>query len=240
MSFYSRFAACYEQVFPFREEVYSFLLSHAGLAGSAVLDVGCGPGHYCGRFVYDGYRATGIDLDQAMISEAGRRYPEATFLCLDMRRARSAGSGFRCIYSIGNVLAHLPQEALFPFLETVHSMLLPGGSWIMQVMNWDAIMALQDYSFPEKSITLSGGPAVFQRRYTSIGPDSLIFSFSLRQATGEELFKERLTLYTVSSGELLRLHETAGFRNSAAYSDFSMNPVRSVPGSGLVMVFVKE
>ena len=45
MSFYSWFAPYYELVFPFREEVYSFLREHAGRYGSAVLDAGCGPGH---------------------------------------------------------------------------------------------------------------------------------------------------------------------------------------------------
>jgi SAM-dependent methyltransferase len=239
MSFYSRFAACYEQVFPFREEVYRFLLYHAGSAGSAVLDVGCGPGHYCGRFVRDGYRATGIDLDESMIAEAVHRYPEAAFLSLDMREVHAAGRGFRCIYSIGNVLAHLRQEDLSPFLETVYDMLAPGGIWIMQVMNWDELAELQDYTFPDKKIASSLGPAVFQRRYTSIGPDSLIFSFSLRTATGEKLFDEQLPLYPVFRQEFVRFHESAGFRNSGAYSDFNMNPLRSEPGSGLVMVFEK-
>jgi SAM-dependent methyltransferase len=239
MSFYSQFAACYEQVFPFREEVYGFLLNHAGSAGSSVLDVGCGPGHYCGRFVHDGYRATGIDLDEAMINEARLNYSEAKFLRLDMRSANSAGNGFRCIYSIGNVLAHLRREDLFSFLETVHAMLVPGGCWIMQVMNWDALPASADYSFPEKTITSPGGVAVFRRSYTSIGPESLKFSFSLQNASSEKLFDEQLDLYPVTCKDYLLLHDAAGFRNLAAYSDFSLSPVRPVPGSGLVMVFMK-
>jgi SAM-dependent methyltransferase len=239
MSFYSQFAACYEQVFPFRKEVYGFLLDHAGSAEGSVLDVGCGPGHYCGRFVHDGYRATGIDLDEAMINEARRHYPDATFLCLDMRSASTAGNGFQCIYSIGNVLAHLRQEDLFPFLETVHAMLVPGGCWIMQVMNWDALAGLADYTFPEKTITSPGGPAVFQRSYSLIGAESLMFSFSLRQASGEKLFEERFNLFPVTRRDYLRLHDAAGFRNIAAFSDFSLSPVRLVPGSGLVMVFLK-
>ena len=50
MSFYSDFAPYYELVFPFREQVYSFLREHAGVSDGAVLDAGCGPGHYCGMF----------------------------------------------------------------------------------------------------------------------------------------------------------------------------------------------
>lgn len=239
MSLYSRFAACYEQVFPFREEVYAFLLSHAGQAGGAVLDVGCGPGHYCGRFGQDGYQATGIDLDEVMIAEAGRHYPGVLFRCLDMKRVKSSGSGFSCIYSIGNVIAHLRREDVFAFIESVHAMLVPGGHWIIQVMNWDALITLRDYSFPEKTINTSDGSAVFQRRYSSITADSLIFSFSLRLTSGLELFDEQLNLYPVTCSEYLHLHEVAGFINLGQYSDFSMSPVRAVPGTGLVMVFEK-
>ncbi|NTU57886.1 MAG: class I SAM-dependent methyltransferase [Chlorobiaceae bacterium] len=240
MSFYSRFAACYEQVFPFREEVYRFLLGHAGPADGSVLDVGCGPGHYCGRFARDGYRATGLDLDEAMVVEAGRHYPEAEFLCLDMRSAKTAGRGFRCIYSIGNVLAHLHREDLAPFIDSVHGMLVPGGCWIMQVMNWDALMTVRDYRFPDKTLKADGVPAVFQRRYSNIGRDSLTFSFSLNRTSGAEIFSERFTLYPVSGQEYVELHDAAGFRRSGVYADFSESPVRSDPGSGLVMAFVRD
>ncbi|HWR01213.1 MAG TPA: class I SAM-dependent methyltransferase [Chlorobaculum sp.] len=239
MSLYSRFAACYEQVFPFREEVYAFLLSHAGMAGGAVLDVGCGPGHYCGRFGRDGYRAAGIDLDEVMIAEACRRYPGAVFRCLDMKSVSAAGSGFSCIYSIGNVVAHLRRSDVIAFIEAVHTMLVPGGHWIMQVMNWDALTTLQDFSFPEKTVHMAAGSAVFQRRYSSITENSLVFSFSLRQSSGIELFNEQLDLYPVTCNDYLQLHELAGFRNLGQYSDFSMSPVRAVPGTGLVMSFEK-
>ncbi|NTW52071.1 MAG: class I SAM-dependent methyltransferase [Chlorobiaceae bacterium] len=239
MSLYSRFAACYEQVFPFREEVYGFLKNHAGESGSAVLDIGCGSGHYCGRFGGEGYKAIGIDLDEVMIAEAGRHYPDASFLCLDMRSVKSAGSGFNCIYSIGNGLAHLHRNDLLPFIESVHGMLVPGGRWIMQVMNWDALLALREYSFPEKPIKIAEDSAVFHRGYSSITTDSLSFSFALRYASGKELFAEKITLYPVTCRHYHHLHEVAGFRCSGQYSDFSMNPVRAVPGTGLVMVFEK-
>jgi SAM-dependent methyltransferase len=54
MSLYSEFAPWYEQLFPFREEVYLFLSEYAGTSGSTILDAGCGPGHYCARFQHDG------------------------------------------------------------------------------------------------------------------------------------------------------------------------------------------
>jgi cyclopropane fatty-acyl-phospholipid synthase-like methyltransferase len=238
MTFYSGFAEDYERIFPFREEVYRFLLAHAGGAGGKVLDAGCGPGHYCGRFAADGYLTTGIDLDDAMMAEAGRRYPETTFRLLDMREIEVAGSGFQCIYSIGNVMSHLRQAELPGFIGKVFDMLEPGGSWIMQVMNWDAFSSMTGYEFPMKSFERTGSTATFQRRYDFEGAESVTFSIALVQA-GQMLFNERTTLYPVGIGKYLSLHECAGFRCAGSYSDFVRTPLRKEPGTGLVMVFVK-
>lgn len=239
MSFYSRFAGEYERIFPFREEVYRFLNSHAGLPGSRVLDVGCGPGHYCGRFARDGFMTTGIDLDGVMIEEAERHYPEALFRCLDMREVDALGDGYGCIYSIGNVAAHLSPEDLGRFLDKVQTMMVPGGRWIMQVMHWDPLMELDRYEFPVRSIESENRQLTFHRHYDSITQQSLSFSISLR-ASGTELFSERTTLYPVSIEGYLQLHAAAGFELIGVTADFIGSPVRQMPGSGLVMVFGKS
>lgn len=239
MSFYSKFSEYYERVFPFREEVWQFLKGYAGSPGNALLDVGCGPGHYCGRFASEGFSALGIDLDEAMIAEAQSRYPDAEFRFLDMRRVDKAGGKFGCIWSIGNVLAHLPTEELAPFISKIHSLLKPGGHWIMQVMNWNALTGLTDYDFPMRTIEANGSTATFHRRYSSITPESLQFSFSLRD---EDLtmFEETVTLYPVAIERYLSLHENAGFQCDGTYSDFNGTPLKKVPGTGLVVVFRKE
>ena len=238
MSFYSKFARYYEQVFPFREEVWRFLKGYTG-SSNAVLDVGCGVGDYCGRFAREGFRATGIDLDEAMIAEAGRSYPEAEFRCLDMRRVDEIGRKFGCIWSIGNVMAHLPGDELAPFISNIHAMLDAGGYWIIQVMNRDALAGLQEYRFPVRSITADNSSATFHRRYSSISPSSLRFNFSLRNEAGV-LFEESMTLYPASLDRYLSLHETAGFRCEGIFSDFSGNPLKSEAGSGMVLVFMSS
>ena len=238
MSLYSKFSEYYERVFPFREEVYRFLKGYAGNPGNAVLDVGCGPGHYCGRFAREGFSALGIDLDEAMIAEARRRYPEAAFRCLDMKRVDEAGGKFSCIWSIGNVLSHLPGEELAPFISKIHALLENRGCWIMQIMNWDALARLKEYDFPVRAITADGSSATFHRRYTSITPASRRFTFSLRQEASV-LFEETVSLYPVSTKSYLSLHESAGFQCEGMYSDFSGNPLQDAPGTGMVLVFRK-
>ncbi|NTU68402.1 MAG: class I SAM-dependent methyltransferase [Chlorobiaceae bacterium] len=239
MSFYAVFAADYELVFPFREEVYRFLRAYAGAPGGRVLDVGCGPGHYCGRFAADGYLATGIDLDGAMIGEALRRYPEAAFRCMDMRRVDAVGGGFSCVYSIGNVMAYLRPEDFSRYLGRVNRVLEADGAWVMQVMHWDAFAGMGSYEFPVKAIFRNGEAATFHRTYRFETPGSVLFCVSLRQA-GRVLFEDASVLYPLSVDRYLELHEMSGFGSGVVSADFNGSPLGEKPGSGLVMSFRKR
>ena len=173
MSLYSEFAPWYDQLFPFREEVYLFLREHASTQGTRILDAGCGPGHYCRRFQRDGFLATGIDLDPNMVVEAAKASPDAEFHCMDIASIPSLHQSFHLIYSIGNVVAHLPPLRFSAFLQDVYSALEPGGCWIIQVVNWDYLLELDDYTFPIK--TVGKGSADFYRRYPRIAHNHIVF-----------------------------------------------------------------
>lgn len=238
MSFYSEFSGYYEQVFPFREEVYVFLERYAGRPEcAAVLDVGCGPGHYCGRFSHAGIRTEGIDLDGRMIEAARASYPEASFHCMDMTALGSLAGPFSLVYCIGNVLAHLTPEKLERFIDTVYSVLAPGGSWFFQLVNWDAILGQQEYLFPVRKI--GNGELAFYRRYHGISPERVVFEFSLRQGDST-IFSERFPLYPVTSDRLLRLHQQAGFCSSERYGGFDGAEFCPQRSGALVMVFRKD
>lgn len=238
MGMYSAFAREYEQLFPFREEVYRFLRFHAGRVGGRVLDVGCGPGHYCGHFAGDGYLAVGIDLDREMISVARERYPAASFHCLDMLDIASAGAGYDCIYSVGNVVSHLQPESLALFAHRVHAMLVPGARWVMQVVNWDSLALSDGYDFPVRTIGEGAGATSLHRRYDRLSTDSFRFAVSLCRG-GREVFSEHTTLYPVAAEAYLHLHQDMGFSCIGTWADFKGSPLIGEPGTGLVMVFEK-
>ncbi len=236
MSFYSDFAPYYELVFPFREEVYSFLRERAGRYRGSVLDAGCGPGHYCGMFLLDGFRVTGIDLDRMMIEEASSAYPQGVFRCMDIEGIASLQSSFQLVYSIGNVLAHLPFEKMEAFLADVYASLESGGFWIVQMVNWDYLLTLKDYTFPVK--TFSGGEAAFHRCYSQISPEGVIFEVQL-SVEGKPVFNDQSYLYPFTSDLLLQLHQAAGFSLAGVYAGFDTSTFRKDRYSGLVMVYQK-
>ena len=98
MSFYEQFAAHYEKIFPFRETTWEFLRSRLPDQGR-ILDLGCGPGHYAGRFAAeDRLTAWGIDLDPAMVQAARENYPAAQFAVLDLRLVANLESPFTGAY----------------------------------------------------------------------------------------------------------------------------------------------
>lgn len=234
MSLYSGFAEYYEQIFPFREEVYGFVRGCLPERRSLkVLDLGCGPGHYCGRFAADGAETAGLDLDRGMIAEARSRYPGVEFHCLDMERAGSLGSGFHGIFCIGNVAAHLPPRRFADLLGRLFRMVEPGGTWIMQLVNWDRILQQGKQEFPVKPFAGQGNE--FRRRYLEIGDEKVTFQVELA-LEGEIQFTEETTLYPVRSERLVRMHREAGFRRTELFADFRGGRFDPREGGAMILV----
>ncbi len=237
MSFYEKFSEYYEQAFPMREEVFGFLKSYVKQKNAHVLDLGCGSGHYCQRFHEEGFRAYGIDLDQAMIDAAYHRYPEISFYCKDIRDLSDLEEKFSVIYSIGNVMAHIPIEDFEALLPVIYSKLLPNGYWIFQVVNWDYLLRLDHYSFPDK--TLSSDGLCFQRRYEPLSKKQTVFHMSL-SSTSQTVFNEQFELYPVTGDEYIALHHRFGFQLKGLYANFQKTRLDKDVVSGAVYVFKKQ
>jgi SAM-dependent methyltransferase len=234
MSLYSGFADYYEQIFPFREEVYEFISGCLPERTSLrVLDLGCGPGHYCGRFAADGAEAAGLDLDREMIAGARSRYPGVEFHCLDMERAGSLGGGYHGIFCIGNVAAHLPAHRFSDLLARLCRMVEPGGTWIMQVVNWDRILHRGQEEFPVRPFAGRGNE--FRRRYLDISEEQVTFQVEL-VLEGEPRFSEKTTLYPVRSGHLVDMHREAGFRRTELFADFRGRRYEPEESGGMILV----
>ncbi len=210
-TFYADFAPYYEAIFPFSEAVYTFLRRYLTPDHPRCLDVGCGPGHYCGRLASDGFSAIGIDLDAAMIEQARRRYPQAAFHCLDMRdiaKLSTPGTAaYDAIFCIGNTAAHLTQSQFAAFVGAMRQLLQPEGVWILQVMNWDYVLTQTEISFP---VIQTDKGTVFRRQYTAISEAQVLFQTCL-EVQGQRIFEESLPLYPLRSEVCTALHKQLGF-----------------------------
>ena len=234
--FYSEFAEYYEAVFPYRDEVYSFLKSYIPDGSRQVLDAGCGTGHYCGRLAADGYDVAGIDLDPRMIEVARKNYPKPTFHCMNMLEVGELSPRFDLAFCIGNVAPHLTQDDFARFAGAVARILRPGGVWIFQVVNWDYILAQGSYAFRARK--LGSGEVVFLREYRDIS-DARVH-FLTRLASGDRtIFEGDVWLYPIRTDGFLRLHRERGFELVGHFADFQRAPFSPMTDTGSVFVFCK-
>ena len=236
MSFYAQFAEHYERVFPFREDVYGFLTAYLPARNGKVLDVGCGPGHYCGRLAIDGVQVLGIDLDGSMIAAARGRYPAASFRQMDMAAIAQLQGPYDLVFCIGNVAAHVEQQVFDRVVQEVYRLLAPQAYWLFQVVNWDFILQARAYKFPHKS--LGPGQPTFLREYHEVSENSVRFVTQLN-LDDERLFRGETRLYPVRSDVYRQLHEESGFELVGHFGDYHRKAYVPTADSGNIFVFRK-
>jgi len=236
MAFYSDFAGHYEKIFPFRKGVLAFLDGQLPEDGR-VLDIGCGTGRYCAALDATGRRALGIDLDPGMITEAERLHPAGDFRIMGMEDIRLLPEGsFRGIFCIGNVLPHLPAAGLADFLAVVVRLLEPGGVWIFQTVNFDRLLDLGVYEFPD--VVLRRERLIFARSYREIQVDRLEFHTRLSDPRGV-IFNGKVTLHPRTSVDYDALHRAAGLVRRAHLADYRGRGFDPAESAGSLFVWEK-
>ena len=115
---YNDIADIYLEIFPLNQAFLGFLADYLGNPGSAVLDLGCGPGDYVDVLSHLGYRSVGIDSSTVMIKRA-QEERQGTFLNLTFSEINQLQGDFECVYCIGNSLSYLQPNDLPAFYQEV-------------------------------------------------------------------------------------------------------------------------
>lgn len=107
---YSRVAEAYEDVFEraILAEGRLTALVRRHMDGRHVLDLACGNGRWLSRFRPGHY--TGLDLNEQMLAQARRHYPEAEFVRGDMTNLPFGDGTFDGVVSLFGAMGHLPVE----------------------------------------------------------------------------------------------------------------------------------
>lgn len=124
-----------------------------------VLDVGCGPGQLSQQLALHAGKVTGIDFAEAMIEEAGRRFPDLEFLQADAESVPFEDAQFDVV--IVNYCAHHLARPGKVFAE-LKRVLKPGGrlSLIHPIQiaqpSWGSFVRATEAFLPSEA--LFGGP----------------------------------------------------------------------------------
>lgn len=229
MGFYEAISRVYERLFPAGEAQVNFLLDALEAAPSKqVLDVACGTGAYSRALARTGFAVTGIDLDAAMIDQA-RVKAQADGLSIafetgDMRDLSAFGD-YGGVICLGNSIPHLLSAGEIQLaLGQMQAALAPGGVIVLQVVNFDRMLAKKLPSLPE--IRDTEGTLRF-RRFYDYRADGLIdfrTELILRTNGSEQVFHNTVPLRPILAEELKTWLESLGFDQIEVWGGFDRSP----------------
>jgi SAM-dependent methyltransferase len=97
-----------------------------------VLDAGCGTGRVGLRLAELGYDVVGVDADESMLAVAREQGPQLTWVHADLAdlSAQVTEASYDLVILAGNVVPLLAPGTLPAVMETLASLLAPGGSLV--------------------------------------------------------------------------------------------------------------
>lgn len=154
------------------ERVRQWLLRLA-LRQPKILDFGCGTGWFANRLAEVG-DVTAIDLSEAAIAIARRRYPRVNFIAGDLFEAPLATEYFDVVVS-QEVIAHVEQQE--EYLDRCASVLRPSGHLIITTANrfvMDRLGWPQPPGHIEQYLYMRDFKRMIRRRFSVLDATSII------------------------------------------------------------------
>ncbi len=229
MSFYRLLADYYDDLFPLNPAALAFLRSRFKEAGAnRLLDLACGSGNYTLALSREGFAVTGLDLDQEMIrlakeksSLSRKEAPQPEFILGDMLKLSKYFPGlFQGVFCIGNSLVHLDTMAkLKAGIDEVAEVLEPGGIFLVQVVNYDRILAEKIEELPP--LKPENKDIVFRRFYDYDEKNDVINFTGELAVTGRGTFQNTVPLLPLTRKRFLALLRESRFTGCRFQGSFA-------------------
>lgn len=240
--FYDALAGDYDQMTSFETRLVSerpfvrLFVEQNGI--TSAVDAGAGSGFFSILLAQLGVRVTAVDLSGVMLKALSRNAAEKKLsvgvLQTSFRDlAKRLHDVVDAVFCMGNTLAHLmgPRE-LDDGLAAFRRVIKPGGSLLLQVLNFDRILAERQRI---QSVREAGG-ATYVRFYDYQG-DHLVFNvvkLEHREA-GVEQHHLAIPLKPWTSNELTSALIREGFQSIETFGNIAHEPFESASSKDLVI-----
>ncbi len=228
INFYAVLSRYYHEIFPLKPGKERFILDQVGKSPCRVLDIGCATGELAVVLATHGHRVTGLDMNPVMIRDAralsGSENVDVTWVESDMAAlaGQTEPGSFDVVICLGNTLAHLPDIAeVRTFLRECRTVLTPGGSLIVQLVNFNRFLSHRENAFP-----VIETPGVrFTRAYSYENlPDQILFSMTLTEKSTGKTVSRTTPLIPITRDMLTEAMADAGFGSVECLGDFTGKP----------------
>ncbi len=211
-----------------------------------VLDLGCGTGEHSRFLVDQGFEVVGIDASASMFEKAIEA-PLPTGLSFvhgDLAEIEDLTDGrFSGGICLGNTLPHIRTDReLASFLRGLRRRLMPGARWILQLLNYERIVARKERHLPLNFRPHDDGESVFLR-LMEVEDDGrvLFFPTTLRFRPDADppvtvAASKRVELRGWRLAELEAALDDAGFSERTLYGSFERRPFEPLESRDLIVV----
>jgi len=152
----------------------------AGAPSRQLLDLGCGSGEHTRFLTGLGFEVTGVDASASQLAAAREADPQGRYVQAELTALMEGlEAGYGAAICVGNTLPHLCEEAeVRAFFSGLASRLLPGAPFLLQLLNYDRILARGERTFPLvlRPGDEADGETVFLRLMTHHGGGRLTFT----------------------------------------------------------------
>ncbi len=150
----------------------------AGAPSRRILDLGCGSGEHTRFLTALGFEVTGVDASASQLEAAREADPQGHYVQAGLTDlAGLEGPPQGAAICVGNTLPHLcEEEAVRAFFSGLATRLLPGAPFLLQLLNYDRILARGERTFPVVLRSGEDGDTVFLRLMTHHGEGRLTFT----------------------------------------------------------------
>jgi len=221
--FYEILTEYYDKIFPFDASLIDLIKNDQG--PQTLLDLGCATGELCLHLSAQGWKTTGIDLDEKMIRLARKKAIDkhlgAEFQHIDILeylKQNSPGS-YDQVVCFGNTLVHLlSEDDLCETISLIYDSLRTGGKFVGQILNYDRILTDHISELPD----IDTGELLFQRSYLFVNEGEQIeFNGRLFLKQEDREYSSSIELRpirTVRTAKLISLLEDQGFKSINIYA----------------------